>query len=92
MLAEPAIYSTFGFLANQRLAHVHQYQTLDSEIHWIETADNAKHIRPAMAKKLQLRQGYIDVTRPDYATFQAIMREQYDYGYQRTIAKLRESS
>ena len=92
LLAEPAIYSTFGFLANQRLAHVHQYQTLDSEIHWIKTADNAKHIRPAMAKKLQLRQGYIDVTRPDYATFQAIMREQYNYGYERTIAKLRESS
>lgn len=91
-MAEPAIYSTFGFLANQRLAHVHQYQTPDSEVHWIETADNAKHIRPAMAKKLRLRQGYIDVKRPDFAIFQAIIREQYDYGYERTIAKLRESS
>lgn len=91
-MAEPAIHATFGFFANERLNHVLQYQHPNTQIHWINTADNAHHIRPAMVKKLRLRQGYIDVKRPDFATFQAIMREQYDYGYERTIAKLRESS
>lgn len=33
IMAEPAIYSTFVFFANQRFADVHQYQTHDSQIH-----------------------------------------------------------
>ncbi len=70
------------FFANQRFADVHQYQTHDSQIHWINTADNAKHIRPAMTKKMRFKQGYIDVVRPDSATFQCIIREQYQYGYE----------
>lgn len=45
-------------------------------------ADNAKHIRPAMTKKMRFKQGHIDVVRPDFATFQCIMREQYQYGYE----------
>ncbi|MFW2176499.1 MULTISPECIES: patatin-like phospholipase family protein [unclassified Moraxella] len=83
VLAEPAIQDVFGFSPNHRLAHVHDYQHPHTQIHWLNTADNGKHIRPVIAKKLRLRQGYIDVKRPDYATFQAIMREQYDYGYER---------
>lgn len=91
-MAEPAIHSVFGFMANNRLKEVHAYDDNSTQLHWIDTANNAEHICPAISKKLRLRQGYIDVVRPDIASYQTLMQEQYTYGYQRTIEALREQS
>lgn len=91
LLAEPAIRSVFGFSPNERLGHVHNFSPTTGQIHWINTADNAQHLRPALAKKLNLRQGYMDVVRPNFATYQAIMTEQFKFGYQRTVQCLEKA-
>lgn len=83
LLAEPAIQAVFGFSPNERLRHVQDFTPSQNTLHWIDTADNAKKIRPAIAKKMRLSQGYLDVVRPDFATYQAIMREQFNFGYRR---------
>lgn len=87
-LAEPAISRVFGFSANGRLQDVQRYTHPQGQIHWIDTADNAKHLCPAITKKLRPLHGYLDAKRPDFARFQEIMQAQYQFGYQRTLRLL----
>lgn len=54
-------------------------------IHWLPFADNSKRlIKMQIRKRLNLRQGNVELIHADYAGFVAQMQSQWDYGYQRT--------
>ncbi|WP_438950586.1 patatin-like phospholipase family protein [Psychrobacter submarinus] len=97
VLAAPAIQRIFGFDPNERLAEVLSFKadknsTNDIEqnkIHWLPFADNGKalagqHVR----KRLNVRQGRIDLIHADYDDFVQQMQAQWHYGHQRTLKYL----
>ena len=97
VLAAPAIQRIFGFDPNERLAEVLSFKTdknstndiKQNNIHWLPFADNGKalagqHVR----KRLNIRQGRIDLIHADYDDFVQQMQAQWHYGYQRTLKYL----
>lgn len=92
LLAEPAIYHTYGFLPNQRLQQVMGRQSKfkpkskfkHSHIHWLDCADNRQHIPAVANKRYRFSQGYVDLSHVTFTKFQTIMQQQWQYGYERT--------
>jgi hypothetical protein len=97
VLAAPAIQRIFGFDPNERLAEVLSFKadknsTNDIEqnkIHWLPFADNGKALAGQHARKrLNVRQGRIDLIHADYDDFVQQMQAQWHYGHQRTLKYL----
>ncbi len=84
-LAEPAIRAVFGFSANQRQQAWLNFSDDNTELHWIDTTDNAELLPPILGRKFKLLAGYIDIEYPTYDEFVQIMQAQYDYGYDRVM-------
>ncbi|MGM8885341.1 patatin-like phospholipase family protein [Psychrobacter sp. 1U2] len=101
VLAAPAIQRIFGFDPNARLDEVLSFAGKDNntvnnikqnDIHWLPFADNGKalagqHVR----KRLNMRQGRIDLVHADYDIFVQQMQAQWRYGYQRTLEYLKSN-
>ena len=85
-LAEPAIFSCFGFSANQRLEDVKRANHT-AKVHWLPLAD-CQRLPAIVGKRYDWRQGYIKGVYPDFAKFQHIIHQQWQYGYERTKAYL----
>lgn len=92
VIAEPAIRHVFGFSANARLNHVHDFmqQThADCQIHCLPFACNETVLADAAIKrKLNWLSGKAEITMPSYTDFQQMMKAQWDYGYRTTYVYL----
>lgn len=91
-LAQPAILSAFGFVANDRLTAVkNQYR----QAHWLPLADSRQHTTPILSKEYRYTEGYIKEIRPSFESFVDIVHAQWQYGYDRTkqyLQKMMEQS
>lgn len=99
LLAAPAIKRIFGFDPNQRLSEVLSFMdkalenNKHNDIYWLPFADNGKalagqHVR----KRLNMRQGRIDLLHADYDKFVQQMQAQWQYGYERTLRYLQTNA
>lgn len=104
-LAAPAIQRVFGFDPNQRLAQVHDYNSMGTglidnvahqnrranHLHWLPFADNGQQlVGQHVQKRFNVKQMTIELMHSDYDGFVQQMQAQWQYGYQRTADYLKQ--
>ncbi len=104
-LAAPAIQRVFGFDPNQRLAQVHDYNSMEiglidnvahqsrraNHLHWLPLADNGQQLAGQhVRKRFNVKQMTIELMHSDYDGFVQQMQAQWQYGYQRTADYLKQ--
>ena len=104
-LAAPAIQRVFGFDPNQRLAQVHDYNSMGTglidnvahqnrranHLHWLPFADNGQQlVGQHVQKRFNVKQMTIELIHSDYDGFVQQMQAQWQYGYQRTADYLKQ--
>ncbi len=104
-LAAPAIQRVFGFDPNQRLAQVHDYNSMEiglidnvahqnrraNYLHWLPFADNGQQLAGQhVRKRFNVKQMTIELMHSDYDGFVQQMQAQWQYGYQRTADYLQQ--
>jgi len=94
VLAAPAIQRIFGFDPNERLDEVLSFKnTEQNKVHWLPFADNGKALAGQyVCKRLNIRQGRLDLIHADYDKFVQQMQAQWRYGYQRTLEYLQSNA
>ncbi len=87
-LAEPAIFHTFGFRANERLQTVRHILNNNPNIHTVNTANYRKHINPLIGKKWHW-QGHLKAQYLSFDHYKSTAQKQIDYGYQQMTKLLK---